>query len=398
MAANQMYAPGFIGFSPSASYLPALSAQALNAAATWLALGFIPEQAKTLDNVRAYESLLNGVVLSANFTCECQTDSGAGLPSGSIVSGGGPQGATTTLASTTWIQWDGFTASLTAGAQYWLVFKNTQAVPGTNYPTLRYHYGVWPRWLNGGADSSPVWGWMTRLSTNSGVGWAAFTIQDTAGYRIGYSDSTYDGLPFSAIAASSTGLAYRTSGSASFEVGFKATTPANATLKVKGIHFVVTNGTGVGPLKFRLYSGSSTSACTLTAETATIPTGNIGANVPITLYFTSPVQLTGGTVIRCTLADTSSTGTNTKYFVPIEMTLDTGSYPSALLAFDGTMTKCHTVNGASAVGNSPGSAFTDVAVGTFAQFGGLVLDTNGEFAASGGGGAAELVSSGGLVG
>jgi len=168
-------------------------------------------------------------------------------------------------------------------------------------------------------------------------------------------------------------------GSASQEYGFAFTSPANAAINVKGVSFVCNQSSAVGPMKYRLYTGASTSACVLAADTNTCTVSQVSGNQQI-LYFANPVTIPPSTVCRLVIADASSTGSSTKYFTPGELAIDSAC-PAALLPFDGSMVKTTTPSGATAVGNSPVTAFTDSAIGTL-MMAALLLDTNGEFAAA----------------
>lgn len=380
---NQIPIPAILGLPFQAGIVG--SSLALNGAsdATWLAYSFTPGQAKTINSVRAFMSAMNGTLAANDISCEIQTDS-SGSPSGSNPTGGGAQAANATPAASTWIEFDGFTASLIAGTQYWIVLKNpstTAGSPTTVYPTWRYFSGLVPQYVSPGITTTP-YNWSKRQTTNSGGSWTAVANQ-IAGWSVTYSDGTYDGLPASSNTSTDSACKCFNNGTSSQEFGTKFTSPANATLDVAGISFTLGASAGVGPFKFRLYTGSSTSACTLLAETETIAVAGVGGTVPNVAHFATTQQIPPSTVCRLVIADASSTGSSSKYFAPNTLTLDS-SCPAALLPFDGTMVKTSTTNGASAVGNSPGTAFTDAGIGTL-MFVALLLDTNGEFNPTGNG-------------
>jgi hypothetical protein len=373
MSANQIKFPIVLGIPCIA--VPATTTLALNTAASaaYLAFSFTLDTAKTVNSIRAYVSAMTGTLAANDVTAEIQTDS-ADNPSGTNPSGGAAQSANGT-PGVGWIEFDGFTASLSAATQYWIVLKNpatTSGSPTTVYPTYQWISGVVSPGVAPGVNST-LFTWYKKQSTNSGSSWTSL-VNQAAGWTLIYSDGTWEGLPISAYAQNSTDKAYNT-GSASFEVGSKFTSPANAFLNVRAVSISAGTSSGVGPLVAKLYLGASGSTCTLAAKTGSMTSLSGNASIG---YFTGDVVIPPATVCRLVLADTSSTGSTSKYFAPSEFTFDPAA-PTTLLPFDGSMVKTVTVNGTSTVGNSPGSAFTDSSIGTLMQMA-LLLDTNGEFA------------------
>lgn len=358
---------------------------ALNTNATWVAYSFLPDLNKTLNSVRIYASALTGTPTNANdFTCGIYSDTGAGKPNANI-SGGSDQSINATPGALGWFQFDGFTAALTAGTLYWIVFKNpntTDASASTIFPTYQHWTGSLT--FNIGGKSNLQTGVRTT-STNSGGAWGSIAAGITPSMSLIFSDTTYYGMPIQTNAADTTKIF--NNGSASIEVGVKLTTPANGQMNIKAVSWYISTATTfVGPAIVKIYAGSSTSACTLLAQSQTVATGNITAVEPAMFYFTSPVTLSANTVYRVVLADTASTGTTSKFLELLNVTFDSAiAGLSALTPFNGTMVKTTTPSGTSTPGNSPLTAFTDSSFGEVIPVA-LFLDTNGEFTSTGGGG------------
>lgn len=376
LAFNHFAPSGIMGLPHNDGSLPGGFDYLLNSAATWLALCIRLDVTKTLSSVRFFLKTLTGAVTTANFTCACQTDT-SGAPSGTAASGGTAVGATTTLASSTWIQWDGFSTSLTAGTPFWVVLKNLQGTPASNYPTMRGVYPVSHMSMGSGWSSNPHYGSIVLQSTNSGSTWpnAGYAF---AGYQLIFSDGTSFGMPFSDFSTPNE-YVYR-SGGVSREWGFKFTSPANAAIAIKGASLDCFNvgGAVAGPYAFRLYTGSSPTTCVLAAQTIGVPSKSLTAHQPIMDYFASPVVVQPGTVCRMVLADTSNTGATGNMYM-YQFTADP-LISASLLPFNGTWAKTSTGNGASGVGNLPGTPFTDVAVGTTPPCGCIFLANAGDAA------------------
>lgn len=356
----------FAGFSPNSP--TGTTTLPLNAAATWLAYGFVPDRpGLTLANARAFVSGTAGTFASgADLTCDLYGDAN-GAPNASVE---GPKSCTTTPSGSGWRDWTGFTTALTQGQQYWLVFKNANGVPATNTATFRYG-------ATGAAAAQAVgtqgrYGWIKQHTANSGGAWGT-SVTTSAGWRVGYGDGTFDGTPASSV-GSSADLVY-----ASRESGVKFTTPPNAVLNVAGLSFYLAPvaGAPAGGVAFRLYSGAG-AAPTPLATTATIPAGNVSGSGWYTAYFGAGVAVQPGTVLRATLADATPGGadSSSNAYRLGEVTWDGDANSLALLPFEGTAGKTY--------GNPDNTSFADTATGLFAF--GLLLDTAGEFAAAGGGG------------
>jgi hypothetical protein len=391
VTSNQFRNPPSIGLMCGSSGDPTAATLALNAAASaeWLAYSFTTDQVKTITDVWVFMSAMNGTLAANDLSCQIYSN-GNFLPNADLSSGGVVASAVPTAG--TWINFTGLSVALSVGATYWIILKNpatTSGSPTTVYPTYQWFaqfsqttYVPAGLGLNQGSFNAHTM--CKAQSANSGSTWANLS-NNVAGWRIGYSDGTYDGFPVSAATTSPSTSKCFNNGSSSVEYGFKFTSPTNATLNVKGVALFFSMSSGVGPMVIKLYTGSSTSACVLAGTTEGINGTQVssgGLNNGL-FFFSSDVVIQPSTVCRVVIADTSSTGTSTKYFTPSIIVVDPNT-PTSLIPFDGTMVQTTTPNGTSVVGNSPGTAFTDSSVGTIG-FMSLLLDTNGEFAAAGGG-------------
>ncbi len=362
---------GFLPTTPSNA-----NTTAINAAANWLALSFVADSARTLATIRAYLITVTGTLGASDITCDLYDSTGTGgAPGSSIETGKLPS---TTITALGWYTFTGFSTVLVAGQQYWLVFKNVNGTPASNFCTFNAVSATAP-FVIGSSQARQGWGFAT--STNSGSTWALTTGRMS--FRIGYADGSFDGLPTSSTAASAVGNGVY----ATRELGMKFTTPNNGVLNVRGIAmFLATiTGTPTNGLRFGLWTGSTP---TNQGYTLTIPqTASVG-NQWIVGYFDPSVNggiitLQPGTITRATLA-TSGSDASTKRYNLTEVIWDTDSNSVILLPFEGTCTKTY----------YNGSTWTDSALGT-SMFGfALLLDTAGEFGAGVSGNSTPIFQSG----
>ena len=357
MASNPSRVPIVMGYP---AFGPGATTTQLNAAATWLAFGFIPRISKTINKVRVFVSAVAGTLAATDLTCDVYSDTpgqpNASLGSTSNIGGTAPTGAG-------WIEFQGLSVALTSGTQYWLVFKNVNAVPGTNNATYRYVTSGIDLVFAAKATSLKAAGACVDTTTNSGSAWTAANNL-VAGFRIGYSDSSYEGLAISNVAAGTDNIF------GSNEVGVKFTSPANAILNVQGIAFTAESvGTPTGNLRFRLYN-NTTLLATTDNLVCSIPTATLGDWCAS--YFSSDQVIQPGTTLRATMSDSAADSSSNCFKSGNEVTVDTDANSLALLPFQGTLQKT-TFNG---------TTWTDTnsSIMPFA----LILDSAGEFASSGG--------------
>jgi len=300
-----------------------------------------------------------------------------GLPGTSIETGS----ESGVLTNGVWYSLGGFTSTsnLTAGTQYWVVLRcNTGTNSATTFQYLSSGAYGHPPTSSGAGASGQAWGMTAVASSDNGATWNTAWRYSVAGIRVGITDGTDDaylGLPvgaFTAGTAASEKL-YTNSGSAQ-EFGSYFTTPANATLKVRGIMmFVKRNSSPSGNIRFRMYSGTY-SSLTLLGTTAAIPGGNITTSVGslYTSYFSSTIEVAGGTQLSVTAGNTAADD-STNCFNTNKWPVDSDANSLPLLPFAGIQSIKYTGGNWS------------VTSGEAVPFW-LLLDTDGEFAETEGGG------------
>ena len=203
---------------------------ALNASNTWLAGSYIPPTDRTLAKVKLYCTLVTGTVAAADCVCILEGHSALVPDDVSIQT---ISAADAVPSANTWQQWSGFTTALTAGRQYWFVFKNVNATdPTLNYPTYRSANGCGisgsVQDITGGTSTIGVF---TKKHTTTGAGgWG--TTSAPIPMILEFSDGSFDGNCVHNIAVLGSGdRVYGTT-----EVGTQFTYPASfPTLKVRGV-------------------------------------------------------------------------------------------------------------------------------------------------------------------
>lgn len=364
----------FVGIAPGGSQ-EAQVTTALNAAANWLAYSIVPSAGGTLNAIRSFLSAKSGTPAAADITAEIQTDS-AGLPSGSNVGGGTAQPCTATPASNAWNAWSGFTCSLTAGTMYHVVFKNINGTPASNNVTFRYlNYPVaYPSAAGNVTQSGQAsYEWHAATTTNSGGAWT-FNSSTEPALRLDWSGGTYEGFPVGTLSQASATVAQ--SGT---EPGVKFTLPGPSSLlyNVAGLGLVVAkSGTPTGVPNLNLYVGASSTTAIPTVAGTTAISLTVALNW-LPLAFSTRQQIPGGSVVRVTVANSAADTGSNGYVLGNGLLMDTDSNSLPLAPLQGTMQL--TV--------LSGGAWTDTA-GTV-PYGALLLDTTGEFSASGGGNVGE---------
>jgi hypothetical protein len=138
--------------------------QALNSATTFSSFSFVPDENWYLTGVRIVHHANNGTMGAGEVTAELRPDKAT--QDGADMSGAALASVTGTLNSGTVgtvVLFSGFDYTLVAGTRYWIVFKNTNGTPGTNYPTIRYRAS---------AQNHPYidW-WEHRATTDGGTTW-----------------------------------------------------------------------------------------------------------------------------------------------------------------------------------------------------------------------------------
>ena len=364
--ANQSLTALHIGnfFHPNGS-----STFSLNASTTYtqLAFGLLPRFSKTLNAVRFCLSSITGTLGAASLTAEIQTDNGAGLPSGTNVTGGTAQPCTATPV-VGFNAVSGFTCALNAYTQYWIVFKNADGSPTVNVPSWLIYNTVYvleqPFWSTSPFASV---GFGHVIATNNGTTWTQRS-QFFPNYRADWSDGTYSGLPIQSVNASSSVVQSTT------ELGAQLTLPGPSSLQynVAGIATLIQkSATPVGFPQCKLYTGSPP-VLLATTQAANYTLQSVSNYTPFMFLTGSPLaqntqQVPGGTVVTMTLADTATeTGSNGfKISGVASMDTDANSLP------------LYPVNGTFKQAALSGGTWTYTA-GTLPSIA-LLLDTTGEF-------------------
>lgn len=321
--ANYPRTPIPVGALLGSSASTTTATQALNAAATWLAYGFqAPAGGKTLSSVRAFLSATSGTLIASDLTCSLYSNS-AGSPGSSIE---GPKSCGSAPSGSAWYDWTGFSTALTGGTQYWLVFKNANGTPASNFPTFRLIAS-----LGGIIVGATVFGDSRKTSADSGSTWAGTSNSQIAGFRLGFSDGSYAGLPLSNFAVSGSGVGVYSAR----ELGSRFTTPSNGKLRVAGLFKSVNakTGTPTGNARLRLYTGSSPSLLATTDSLLSVP--DITGVSIIQGYFSTVQTLDPGTVVRVVLSETTQSDASTNRFNSNVFTVDTDSNSLALMPFGG---------------------------------------------------------------
>jgi hypothetical protein len=343
-------------FETSSSGFSTFQLNGASANLNQLALGFVPAESKTLDAVRVFLSGTAGSPAASDIKCGIFADSANVGPTGAALA---EVNCSATPSSSAWNDWTGLNLAVTAGTQYWAVFRNANASPGTNNVTIRY---------NSSSSQGNIWalgsvvgyGWCKRQSTDTGSTWATSSAGRLVGMRIRYDDGTYDGLPYSATTASAAGnRAYDTN-----EAGFRFTVPTNMKANIFGFAISMNKtGSPSGGVRGRIYLNSSTSP---SATSYTIPAGNITtAGQMVFFYFSSAVQVVAGDVVRLVIGCAATGDTSSNAYQCQEVTIDSDSNSLALAPWSQQFCRLS------------GGAWTDTT--TIQQCGLAFLDNSGEF-------------------
>jgi hypothetical protein len=293
--AQQAQVPFTIGFQPNYIEHGGSLDDSLNAGTTRNAYGFMLSAGKTLSEVRFYCASKTGTVASTDIHVALyDANTSTGAPNSSLED--------KTLAATPtcpgWNDWTGFTTALTAHTQYFLVLRNANGTPASNFAVIRRIPKV--DYSTAGGSRGGIgagWGWNWRQSTDSGSSWSAGNGSGGhAGWRLKFNDSTYAGMPISLEAKDSTNEVY-----SSREVGAYVTIPSTwPSLRVAGISMAI-NGTGTAPTNIRYGLWSGTSSPSNVAYTQTAPSASLQNDMWVPLYFSSVQTLSPNTTYRFTV-------------------------------------------------------------------------------------------------
>jgi hypothetical protein len=359
--------PEVIGVRTSTSP-SVLSTYALNLADTWGAYSWFPEANKTVSKVRVYAAMTGTVT---DIECDIYSDT-AGTPNASLSHVHKTTGLTTGVQEFT-----GLSQAVTSHTLYWVVIVNNSGTPASNYPTLNFVYGL--GWFpTGGA----TWGNSARKAT-TGPAWGSAT-QEIGGFEVEYSDGSVDG--WLTISAGVSATKIYNSGAAQVEYAASFTTPANSSLKVRGVGFFARKyATPPSGLKFAIYPSTGHTVVT-GGTTATIPAANVATSAySLVAYLPATITLTGGTVYKVSMIYDGTDGDTTNYYASVKFTIPTDAQSPttrALGPLGGTISMT-TWDGS----NWAAATLTEIPVFV------LILDTDGPFpTVTGGGGTGRVVN------
>lgn len=358
--------PMVIGYHPQSITSNTTFTQ--DSSAEWVAYSFVLDSARTLNKVKFRVNVVTGTLDADDITMDLYSDSNGTV--GTLIESRNT--VTSIPTGISWVEVTGFTTSLAAWTRYWLIVKNTAAVPASNYWTqglarFAYQSGMMP--------VSGTWGWSYATTVDSGANWT-YTGQGPY-LRLEFSSPTaYAGWPAN-ISGSVTAA-----GEAIYddrELGVKFTAPSNVAPCVRGLAMYISRSNSPpGNLRFRLYSDT-----TLVATTGAVPASAVSTTVAwFYAYFSSCQALTPGAAYRV-VAGTTNGGNAANYYRSVFNEFENDVNSLALKPMAGTLAKTY----------YDGSSWTDTAI-DFLPFA-LILDTAAPFtsAGSGNGGAIPAVIS-----
>lgn len=314
-----------------------------------------PASGKSVSSVTAYVYTVTGTVNKANFTAQLRASewTGSGTSSyaqpSSTVTEEVALAASGNVAAATEYTWTfaGTSSFASSGGYYWVVLKNGQGTPASNYPTLRIVASV--DYLLGRN--------IVVLNSADNSSWAS-AVTGTTGVTVCYTDGTCVGSPAYSLQTHRiyTGSPY----------GFTFTIPSGwPTVNLKKIGFwaqaLAGTWSDVGTLTITVYNSGGTSLGSVARDVRWIQTASW-----IQWPLDTAIPLSAGSTYRVLI--TASGGTSSNYVNTMGLTSFT---TTATLAARMLATKSY--NGTSDV---TGEMFPFV----------LVLDKAGEFTTTGGGG------------
>lgn len=244
-----------------------------------------------------------------------------------------------------------FNTAITYGTQYGFKISNVTGTPASNNFTIATGPSV-----TGGLSANP------RVSTALGTdgvtngvimacssGATCGSAPRTAFYRVGFSDSSYAGQPFTA-SVSGSGIASGDRIQGTVEIGARFVVPTGISAKVRCIFIPVNRvNSATANLQMRLYTGADSSeSLVATSNARSFPEVTTGVT-SWPFCFSSAVDLPSGTVVRAMLSPASSGDTSTNYYSTTVMTIQNSAESKALVLggamkakFDGSSTWTYT--------------------------------------------------------
>jgi hypothetical protein len=316
-----------LGIIPSLGINNSTATLAMSAAATWYGCSYNAPASKTLAAVELYVHSITAVPLAADFQIELYSDTAAGIPNATVE-------ARTADANPAagYVRCSGFTTALTAGTRYWFLNKNLNALPATNFWTLRFAgaQGAFaPPMLHTGTTGTSSF---TKIhSTDSGATWVS-TFAWAGMMMLEFSDGSFDGIPiYALVQVSPVGVGIY----GARELGNLITTPLNATLNIKGfgLGVAVESGSPTGNLRGRLYNDTTLLA---TSQEVYTPSQLTGSTF-VEFTFATVQAVAGGSTLRFVFGETTQSDTSGNRFNATYWDIKNTADARGLLPFGGSM-------------------------------------------------------------
>ncbi len=292
----------------------------LTASTTRGAFGFFLDRDRTITGCRVFFTK-TGSPIAADIVADLFDMNSAGNPNASLATFGTPSGISG------WVDYGGVSVALTANTMYFVVFKNVNGTPASNFVDIERLQQGTPNHASVSGNSGTR-GWGVRRSTNSGTSWINDASQ-AAGIRLAFADGTFAGLPAMDVLSGVTVYSSR-------EAGAICVTPG-VDLAVRGVSFpIARNSTPTGQLRYRLYTGAS-SAPTLLATTGLLPSASgslITTSSPFTwipLFFSSVVTIPASSTLRVVMSETTQSDASLVFFRGRSISVDNNADSKALL-------------------------------------------------------------------
>lgn len=308
----------------------------IGSAAVYYAMGFVAPAGKTVSKIK-WACDYKGGTLGASDVGVYLYSATVGKPNVSL------QSSTSTCSGTdTWNEATGFSTALTAGNQYYIVLRNLNGTPATNYFAVarRNDMGGFNAFGRGTSSSSTAYGNHVSISNDSGSTWTSGNFAGAGQFRIEFSDASFFGVPIynSVRPADNTG-----SGESVYstrEVGNKFTTPSDAKIRISGIGcWVYKNNTPTADIRFGLWTGVASP--TNIAYTATLPVNQISGQGFVNLPFATVQELTAATAYRITMGRTTQSDTSSNTVTVGRDTWENDANSLLLKPMGGTLSKTY---------------------------------------------------------
>lgn len=294
---------------------------ALNSANTLFAMGFAAIGNRTLSKVRVRAGKLSGTLGTSDFVCDLYAASSANKPTGSVLASSSTVSPAINSGGDVMYTFSGFSYALTHGTQYFLVFRNANGSPGSNYFYV---------------DSMKAGQTFFKNSKGAAITWESYDAGSTWQYNkdgasnvnVEYSDGSLQGLLFEYFRYPGQGgySVYSTR-----ECGVKFTTGPVPIRIVGAAAHVYYTGSPTGTARIKLYEAGSL-----------INTSNdqyfdrIGYYPICPFFFTDEVELAANTSYRITLAESTNSDTSSNRFDVANTKVFTNTENRSLVPMGGT--------------------------------------------------------------